>query len=273
MRSRPTTLQGTMPKPHKPRHSKKRIEGEFPVDTGTARIVADPARDGSYVLELDDVPSSQIILGAPRVLVFPYMRWIAAAIEPLMDSRPLAHVVHLGGAGCALPSFCVDKWHASRNTVVELDAALAELVQWVFDLSPDMLFEIGDARSFVHSLLEGEADVVIRDVFAGPDTPHHVTTVEFFHAVREALSPGGLYIANCGDYQGLPGAREELAGMLEVFEHVGAIGPLDMLEGRAYGNIILWGSDTPLEYVGAEASRGHEWARELVAGVAPRRDG
>ena len=262
----------TVAKPHKPRHPKKRIAGEYPIDTGTARIVADPARDGSYVLELNEVPSSQIILGAPRVLVFPYMRWIAAAIEPLLDERPLAHVVHLGGAGCALPSFVADKFHASRNTVVEYDAALADLVRWAFELNDDLLFEISDARQAVAELLDDEADVIIRDVFAGPDTPMHVRTAEFFLEVRRALAPGGIYIANVGDYAELPHAREELAGMLEVFEHVGAIGPRDMLEGRAYGNIVLWGSDQPLEYLGAESHRGTQWAHELAATTPPLRD-
>ncbi|WIM68527.1 fused MFS/spermidine synthase [Corynebacterium breve] len=256
----------------KPRHPKKRIEGEFPIDTGTARIIADPHRDGSYVLEINDVPSSQVILGAPRVLVFPYMHWIAAAIEPVITKRPLAHIVHLGGAGCALPSYCVDKWHATRNTVVEIDGKLGELVRWAFSLSDDLLIDINEARNATHALEPGDVDVLIRDVFAGPSTPRHVTTVGFFQAVKRALAPGGLYIANCGDREGLPGAREELAGMLKVFDYVGAIGPAEMLGGRAYGNIILWGSDTPLDYIGAESHRDCDWAREITAGVAPRRD-
>ncbi|MHA2788594.1 spermidine synthase [Corynebacterium sp. S7] len=258
--------------PRKPRHPKKIIEGEYDIDTGTARIIADPNRDGSYVLEINDVPSSQVILGGPRVLVFPYMRWIAAAIEPIMNERPLAEVIHLGGAGCALPSYCVDKWHASRNTVVEIDAKLAELVRWAFSLSDDLLVEIGEARMFTHSLEPGSVDIVIRDVFAGPDTPRHTTTVEFFEAVRRSLTPGGLYIANSGDGKALPGTREELAGMLEVFDYVGAIAPKELLAGRSYGNVILWGSDQPLNYVGEETHRDTGWARELAAGTAPRHD-
>ncbi|WP_257181376.1 spermidine synthase [Corynebacterium cystitidis] len=261
-----------MPKPHKPRRVKKRITGEYPIDTGTARIVADPARDGSYVLELNDVPSSQIILGAPRVLVFPYMRWIAAVIDPLLDKRPLAHVVHLGGAGCALPSYVADKYHATRNTVVEYDAAVAELVRWAFELNDDLLFKITDARQALEEMLDNEADVIIRDVFAGPDPPRHVRTTEFFREVRRVLAPSGVYIANVGDYAELPNAREDLAGMLEVFDFVGAIGPRDMLEGRTHGNIVLWGSDQPLNYVGAESSRSKEWARELTNGTQPLRD-
>ena len=42
----------------KPRAPKKRIEGTYPIDTGTATIVADPDRDGAYVLEVNQVPSS-----------------------------------------------------------------------------------------------------------------------------------------------------------------------------------------------------------------------
>ena len=37
----------------KPRARKKRIEGTYPIDTGTASILADPDRDGAYVLEVN----------------------------------------------------------------------------------------------------------------------------------------------------------------------------------------------------------------------------
>lgn len=103
----------------KPRARKKRIEGTYPIDTGTASILADPERDGAYVLEVNRVPSSYVVPGAPEVLEYDYMRWIADFIEAADLPRPFT-AVHLGAAGCALPSYVQHRWD-SRNIAVELD--------------------------------------------------------------------------------------------------------------------------------------------------------
>ena len=253
----------------KPRAGKRRIEGIWQVDSGTARVIADPARDGAYVLEVNDVPSSHVVLGAPRVLEFEYMQWIAALLRP----RPLsdAHIVHLGGAACSLARWAADVWPSSRNTVVEIDGALSRLVREVFDIPASVRSVVGEARTLTHALAEGSVDVLIRDVFAGPATPRHLTTVEYFQACRRALAPGGLYLANCGDREGLPTARAELAGLTEVFAHVAAVGPEEMLGGRAYGNILLLASDSPLPALSGVPALMRE-ASGLPAGRA-RRDG
>ena len=60
----------------------------------------------------------------------------------------------------------------------------------------------------------------------------------------------------------MPEARAELAGMREVFAHVAAVAKQDMLDGRAYGNIVLAGSDRPLPL----------GASKLIDATLPRRD-
>ncbi|SDS23559.1 spermidine synthase [Corynebacterium timonense] len=240
----------------KPRHPTRRIEGTYPTSTGTARIVADPARDGAYILEVNDVPSSHVVLGAPEVLSFDYMEWIAQ----LLDASPPSTTVHLGAAACALPSYARQRWQG-RTVAVEIDAELARLVRWAFD--PDVELVVADARTFTHALAPGSVDAIVRDVFSGPATPRPLTTVEFFRAVRRALAPGGVYAANVGDRSGLPETRSELAGLREVFDHVAAISTADMLDGRAYGNIVLAASDQPLTYTGRAVFRGDAWAASL----------
>lgn len=228
----------------KPRAEKRRVEGVWQVDSGTARVLADPARDGAYLLEVNDVPSSHVVLGAPRVLDFEYMQWIAGLLRPLpLDD---ARILHLGGAACSLARWAADVWPGSRNTVVEVDGALLRLVRGIFDIPDTVTGVVGEARNVTHALPAASIDVLIRDVFAGPVTPRHLTTVEYFRACRRALAPAGLYLANCGDREGLPAARAELAGLAEVFGHVAAIGPAEMLAGRAYGNVVLLASDSPL---------------------------
>ncbi|QDR78519.1 hypothetical protein E3227_11025 [Corynebacterium sanguinis] len=242
----------------KPRMPKKRIEGTYPIDTGTASIIEDPLRDGGFTLEVNDVPSSYIVLGAPEVLTYDYMEWIADVVAEAGDGSSFTST-HLGAAACVLPSYFHQRW-GGEHTAVEVDGALADLVRWAFE--PAVPIVVAEARAYTHALTAGSQDVIVRDVFAGPATPRPLTTVEFFRAAHAALKPGGHYIANVGDRHGLPEARAELAGMREVFAHVAAVAKQDMLDGRAYGNIVLAGSDRPLPL----------GASKLIDATLPRRD-
>src|SRR5699024_4581216 len=107
-------------------------------------------------------------------------------------------------------------------------------------------------------------------------------------SVAKSPSPlnlaGGLYVANCGDHSNLRGAKAEIAGLQEVFAHVGVIADPPMLKGRRYGNIILIASDTELPAAHQEiASRllggavpahykGPAWTNKFAAGGQARHD-
>lgn len=230
----------------KPRAPKLRIAGTYPIDSGTAVITADPGRDGAFTLEVNRVPSSYMVLGAPRVLGFDYMEWIATASRAhfsLIDDTPTT-LTHLGGAGCSLARYCADVWPESTNVVVEIDRTLCDVAAAKFDLppAPQVVFSIGDARAAVEDLPDSSTDVIIRDVFAGATTPQHVKTVEFFRAAARALTPHGIYLANIGDRAGLHETSAELAGMAEVFDNIGVISSPEMLSGREYGNVVAFGT-------------------------------
>lgn len=241
------------------------IIGTYEISTGTAVISEDRFRPGSYLLEVNGVPSSHIVPDAPRELEFEYMRWIAAAIEEFALGR---RITHLGGAGCSLARYFADVWPDSRNTVVELDAKLGELVREKFDIprAPLVKIRAGEARAVTEGFLPGSRDVIIRDVFAGSTTPRPFTTVEFFQAAKSALDSTGLYVANCGDHADMAVAKAEIAGMREVWEHVAAIADPAMLKGRRYGNIILLGSSRPLPSDAAEVPT---LAKKLLGGAVP----
>ena len=210
------------------------------------------------------------------------MRWIADFLTHARRwDKP--RLTHLGGAACTLPRYFASAWPGSRNTVVEIDMELARLARELFDIprSPAVKIRVGDAREETFGFKPGTRDVIIRDVFSSATTPRGLTTVEFYTAARASLSEHGVYVANCGAHPDLKEAREELAGMLEVWPHVGAIADPPMLKGRRYGNIILIGANEPVEaspaltrdlLKGAVPAqfRGEEWARQLA--TTPRRD-
>ena len=153
-------------------------------------MVPDEFRDGAYILNVNGVPSSHIVLGEPEELEFEYMRWIAAAVEHL-NTRPAnkLRVTHLGGAGCSLPRYFASKLPGSRH-VVELDAKLGELVRTLSTSPfPTVKIRAGEARKETEGFLPSSRDIIIRDVFAGDKTPANLTTVEFFQAAKQSLAP------------------------------------------------------------------------------------
>lgn len=270
-----------MPRKNKPRTPKHRIDGAYAISTGTAIISSDPERDGAYLLEINQVPSSHLVLGAPRVLTFPYMQWMAQLIDAHLHhtAAPAPHLLHLGGAGCALPRYVADKWPDSHNTVVELDGQLGTLVRDLFDIPspPTVRILTAEARTATHAQPPQSVDILIRDVFAGANTPRHVTTTDFFLAARRTLTPGGLYLANVGDYAQLPETSAELAGMTKAFPYIAAVAGRDMLEGRQYGNVVLVASDQPLHHLQGSLSddlrfAGLGWVARRAGSTTARTD-
>lgn len=269
------------------------VAGTYEGDYGVLELEQDTFVPGGWLINVNGVPSSHIVLGEPRTLVFEYMQWIATVVRDHVDRHLDAgrlRITHLGGGACTMARYFADVYPRSRNTVVELDGELARLSREWFDIprSPRVKIRVDDARDVVEGFTPASRDVVIRDAFAGAATPDSLTTVEFFSHCRRGLAPGGVYAANCGDHSDLRGAKSELAGMAEVWEHLAVVADPPMLKGRRYGNLILLGSDTPLpdatspdaasisrDLLGGAVPAQYKddgWVRRFYSGAKPRRD-
>ena len=269
------------------------IAGSYEGDYSLIELQPDFYTTDGWLISVNGVPSSHIVLGEPQALVFEYMRWIAtgtrAFTDEYLDAEKL-RITHLGGGACTMARYFADVYPQSRNTVVELDGELARLAREWFDIprAPRVKIRVDDARVVAESFTPASRDIIIRDAFAGAVTPENLTTVEFFEHCHRGLAPGGLYISNCGDHSDLRGAKSELAGMMEVFKHVAVISDPTMLKGRRYGNIILIGSDQELfdahstqtaamtvELLGGGVPAQYKdeaWTRRFASGAHPRRD-
>ena len=248
--------------------------GTYSIDTGTAELEPDPFHPNGWLLRINRVQSSHVVIGQPEELAFEYMRWIAAGLQAWLDlpgtpDPARLRVTHLGGGACSLARHLAHVHPGSRHTVVELDAKLAEYVREWFDIprAPTVKIRVGEARAVTEGFAEASRDVIIRDVFAGAVTPKPLVSAEFFASAQRALTPGGLLILNCGDTRERAGVRAEIAGLLEVFGHVAAIADPPMLKGRRCGNIILLASDAPLPR--ADSDDAARIARVLLAGAVP----
>lgn len=243
--------------------------GIYPTSTGEVELRADGFVPGAWEVLVNGVPSSHIHPD-PCVLEFEYMRWMAAIVEWFEQTyvpQQRLRITHLGGGACSLARFCVARWPKARNTVVELDAELTQLVRQWFDLprAPQLKIRAEDARHATEGFIAASRDVMIRDVFAGDTTPKNLSSIEFFRHVASALAPGGLYLANCGDHRDLSLAKSELRSMQQVFAHTAAVADPAMLKGRRYGNIVLIGTDSPLP----EGTALQHIARDLLGGAVP----
>ncbi|WP_213451033.1 spermidine synthase [Rhizomonospora bruguierae] len=218
------------------------------VDTGTARLSPDPDRPRAYTLLLDGAPQSHVDLDDPTALEFEYVRRLAFALDLAAPAGHPLRLLHLGGGALTLPRYLATTRPGSTQRIVEIDAALVELVrrELPWPRSAGLRVRVGDAREVVTGTPDAAYDAVVADVFAGSRTPAHLTSVEFLNQVARVLRPGGWYLANIADGPPLAFARGQVATLRSVLPEVCLIADAGVLRGRRYGNVVLIGARTPL---------------------------
>ncbi|SDG35800.1 spermidine synthase [Microbacterium pygmaeum] len=218
---------------------------------GTLAHIVRSAYAGGWELQVDGTPQSHVDLDDPTHLHFEYVARMGAVIDLLrMPGQPLT-AVHLGAGGLTLPRYIEATRPGSRQQVVELEPALVELVREHLPLpkGASIRMRIGDAREGLGRFppgLHGAVDLLISDVYAGAQTPAHLTTVEFYTAASALLADTGVLLVNVADGAGLAFARRQVATVRAVFEHVLVLAEVQVLKGRRFGNLVITASHAPL---------------------------
>ena len=217
------------------------------VDTGRAVIEPDRDRPSAATLWVDGTPQSHVDLADPTYLVFEYVQHIAAALDVALPSGKAA-VLHLGGGALTLPRYLAATRPGSVQRVVEIDAALIELVRAELPLAPAHQIRIstGDARDALDQQRAGSVDAVVADVFAAARVPARLTTVEFFAACGAALRPGGVLVYNFVDGHRLRFARRLIASVAAQFRDVTVAAEPGVWRGRRFSNLVLIASQAEL---------------------------
>ncbi|MGY1752962.1 spermidine synthase [Blastococcus sp. SYSU D01042] len=214
--------------------------GPVEVAGGTAELLADADRDGSWVLMVDGTPQSHVDLEDPAHLEFEYVRRMGHVLDLAAPPGAPLDVVHLGGGALTLPRYVATTRPGSRQRVVEIDQPLTDLVREFLPLPRNARVRVraDDARAALTTLHPRSADVVVTDVFAGARTPAHLTTVEFAREVARVLRPGGTYVANVADGPPLRFARGQVATLRAVFGSVCLLAEPGTMRGRRFGNLV-----------------------------------
>jgi spermidine synthase len=222
--------------------------GPTAVSGGTAELLADADRDGSWMLLVNGTPQSHVDLEDPSHLEFEYVRRNGHVLDLAAEPGAAIDVVHLGGGALSLPRYVSVTRPGSRQRVVEFDQPLTDLVREHLPLPRGARIRVraDDARVGLAALHRASADVVVCDVFAGARTPGHLTSAEFAADVHRVLRPGGVYAANVADGPPLRFARGQVATLRSLFRHVCVLAEPGTLRGRRFGNLVAVASDAEL---------------------------
>jgi len=222
--------------------------GPTAVAGGTAELLADADRDGSWMLLVDGTPQSHVDLVDPTHLEFEYVRRMGHVLDLAgADGAPL-DVLHLGGGALTLPRYLAVTRPGSSQRVVEIDEPLTDLVRTHLPLPRGARIRVraADARDGLAATRTASMDAVVTDVFAGARTPAHLTTVEFATEAHRVLRPGGVYLANVADGPALRFLRGQAATLRAVFRNVCLLAEPGTMRGRRFGNAVVVASDADL---------------------------
>jgi spermidine synthase len=143
-------------------------------------------------------------------------------------------IVGLGGG--TIPSFLRKHFPKMVIDVVELDPDVVDVAKRFFGFREDdaMHAYAKDGRKFIENCRQ-PYDVIFLDAFGPNSIPYDLATKEFLTAVRKALAPKGIVVANVWN----GGSNELYDSMLRTYQEV--FDDLYAVEVRGVGNEILIG--------------------------------
>jgi spermidine synthase len=208
---------------------------------GELAVLRDRERPTGRLLRQGDMDARDVDLADPSHLEFDYLRRMRDVVE-LTKSR---HVVHVGGAGCALARSLATADPENRQEVVEIDGRVVELARRHLGLrrAPGLRVRVGDGRELLEARRDGSVDAVLVDAFVGARVPRHLATAE---ACADYARVARVAAVNVVDVRSGGDAAAIAAGLRSAFEHVLAVGAGGVLARRRTGNIVLVGAHEPL---------------------------
>lgn len=236
-----------------------------------AVIERDEFTDGGFVLSIGGAEQSHVNLAEPDDIFYEYLRRIGHVVDLAAPWGEPITALHLGAGALTLARYIQATRPGSVQYAVELERELLDFVlqQLPMPEGTELHTLIGDARESLAELPAGlRFDVVILDIFSGPEAPEHIACTDFYREAAARLTPCGVLIVNVGDEPGLTLVRSQVAALRRAMADVAAFAETGMFAGRHPGNIILTGTQVPwpAAWTAALTARGPHPAR-VLAGV------
>jgi predicted O-methyltransferase YrrM len=244
--------------------SRPRGGAELIAAAGELTVVRDGARPSGRLLRQGAMDASYVDLADVRHLEFDYLR----RMRELVLAVGARHVVHVGGAGCALArALAAAAGPGHLQEVIELDGDVVELARRHLGLrrAPGLKVRVGDGRAVLGRRADGSVDAVLIDAFVGARVPPHLVTAE---ALADLARVARVVAVNVVDSRAMTDASAIAAGLRETFPFALALGGAQMLAKRRSGNVVLVGAHElpPLHRLRALAAADPEPATLLEPG-------
>ncbi|WP_445154093.1 spermidine synthase [Arthrobacter sp. Hor0625] len=213
-----------------------------------AVIEADEFTEGGYVLSIGGAEQSHVNLSEPDDIFYEYLRRIGHVVDLAAPWGGPITALHLGAGALTLARYIQATRPGSVQYAVELEGELLDFVLEALPLPSGTELHplVGDAREALAALPAGLAfDVVILDIFSGPEAPAHLACTEFYQEAAARLTPRGVLVVNVGDEPGLTLVRSQVAALRRAMADVAAAAEAGMFAGDQPGNIILAGTQGP----------------------------
>ena len=213
-----------------------------------ATIEPDAFTEGSFVLSIGGAEQSHVNLAEPGEIFYEYLRRIGHVVDLAAPAGEPVSALHLGAGALTLARYIQATRPGSLQYAVELERELLDFVLQQLPMPAGTVLHtlIGDARDALAELPAGlRFDVVILDIFSGPEAPAHIAGAGFYTEAAARLTPDGVLIVNVGDEPGLTLVRSQVAALRQVMDGVAAFAESGMFAGRHPGNIILIGTRGP----------------------------
>jgi protein-L-isoaspartate O-methyltransferase len=209
-----------------------------------ASVEPDPLVPGAYVLSIGGAEQSHVDLARPGHVFYAYLRRIANIVDAVAPAGAPLRALHLGAGALTLARYIAATRPGSVQAAVELERELLDFVLERLPLAPgtDLSIHLGDARwQLPETAARGPFDVIVLDIFSGPEAPAHLAEPGFYAEAAELLAPGGALLVNIGDDPPLTLVRSQLGAMRTVFREVAALSEPEMFTARFPGNIVAIG--------------------------------
>jgi spermidine synthase len=200
------------------------------------------------VLSIGGAEQSHVNLAEPGEIFYEYLRRIGHVVDLAAPAGEPVSALHLGAGALTLARYIQATRPGSLQYAVELERELLDFVLQQLPMPAGTVLHtlIGDARDALAELPAGlRFDVVILDIFSGPEAPAHSACAGFYTEAAARLTPDGVLIVNVGDEPGLTLVRSQVAALRQVMDGVAAFAESGMFAGRHPGNIILIGTRGP----------------------------
>jgi len=205
-------------------------------------LIRDAQRDSGWWLLVDGSEQSFVDTAEPTHLEFEYVQMMANVLEVMLPSAVPVEAVHLGGGLCTVPRWVATQYPGSRQQVAERSEQIAGLSASLGEV-PGTTVVIDDALAVLSACRPHRADIVVSDVYEGPETVTSMFTVPAVAAAQRALRRDGLYLCNVSDAKPFDLARVVAATLRSHFASVVLQAEPAVLRGRRSGNLVLAGSD------------------------------